>query len=171
MFITGYHGTTKENAEHILSTRKFYLSKGEKEWLGSGIYFYPDLNDAYEWRDSEVFLHAVIKITQDEYLDLDTEDGKEVYRSIINSLCNYTEEEMVTKGINISDKNVIKNQCAVANALWDTFSELKVIFASFHKERTQIPTLIDARIERREFCVRNNDCIISVQKIERSELE
>lgn len=171
MFITGYHGTTRDNAEHILSTRKFYLSKGEEEWLGSGIYFYPNLNDAYDWRESEVILHAVIKIKEDEYLDLDTKDGKEVYRNIINSLYNYTDEEMITKGINISNNNIIKNQCAVANVLWDTFSEMKVIFASFHKERTQITTMIDARIERREFCVRDNDCIVSIQRIERSELE
>lgn len=39
--LDGYHGTSKENAEKILSTR-IYKESGYDEWLGRGVYFFED---------------------------------------------------------------------------------------------------------------------------------
>ena len=73
--------------------------------------------------------------------------------------------------INNSYKHSQENQCAAANIIWNTYSNIKVISASFATERTIVPTLIDIRPRRKEFCVRNNDCIILIQKIEKRELD
>ena len=42
MLITGYHGTSLNNAHNILNEGKFKISNTDTEWLGSGIYFYYD---------------------------------------------------------------------------------------------------------------------------------
>ena len=40
--LTGYHGTNRINGNMILSTKKFNLSGGFKDWLGRGVYFFED---------------------------------------------------------------------------------------------------------------------------------
>src|SRR5699024_1870245 len=40
-----YHGTSIENKDEIQKNRKFNLSRGERERVGSGIYFFIDEDD------------------------------------------------------------------------------------------------------------------------------
>lgn len=47
MLITGYHGTQRHLANKIIQDGKYHISKGNKEWLGNGIYFYERFSDAY----------------------------------------------------------------------------------------------------------------------------
>ena len=88
MYFTGYHGTNKESADAILNDKGFLISKGEEHWLGDGIYFYPDFGDALNWKyeasDSEVeaVLHTIIRVEDDEYLDLDNEEAKKLFLKI-----------------------------------------------------------------------------------------
>lgn len=44
-----YHGTKKTNANVILSSSKFNKSRGDRHWLGDGIYFYLEEFYAYNW--------------------------------------------------------------------------------------------------------------------------
>ena len=47
--VTGYHGTSVEAAERIL-TEGFKPSQNQWEWLGHGVYFWQDAPlRAYEW--------------------------------------------------------------------------------------------------------------------------
>lgn len=49
IFITGYHGTPSiTNANNIIENG-YNISKTERNWLGYGIYFYPNFEDAYNW--------------------------------------------------------------------------------------------------------------------------
>lgn len=163
MLFTGYHGTTVENASKIIKTKKFLISNGDTEWLGKGIYFYPDINDAYNWRECETILHTVIKVNEDEYLDIDTKEGKDIYNIVTDFLLS----------MSISDKELSspqKNQCAIMNLIWDTYDKVKIISASFATERTKLKTLIDTRPTRKEFCVRSNDNIVLIQEIRKGDL-
>lgn len=46
--LVGYHGTSKENGEVILSTRKFRIAGTFRDWLGKGAYFFEnDRHQAY----------------------------------------------------------------------------------------------------------------------------
>lgn len=170
MFITGYHGTTEEESQKILESNYFVPSEGEDNWLGNGIYFYSNLNDAYEWEKSEVILHTIIKINRDEFLDIDTNEGKQVFNNVLKTLYSYISKNIETSTFDFSNKKIIKNQCAVMNIIWDAYDELKVVAASFAKEKTKIKTLLDVRPRRREFCVKDNDCIVLIQKIRKGEL-
>ena len=165
MFLTGYHGTSLENGHKILEKKKFDISNGEKEWLGPGIYFYFCISDAYDWKNSDAIIHSVIKVNEDEYLDMDSEEGTSIYNEIIEYI-----SKMQNKHI-FESTNSQKNQCAVMKMIWDQQPKIKVISASFAKEPTKIKTLMDKRPKRREFCVRNNDSIKHLYLIIKGDLD
>ncbi len=91
MLLTGYHGTSQYLAHSIIETGQYHISSGPKEWLGNGIYFYEKFSDAYLWRSTNggrnTVLHSVVEIGEDEYLDIDSPEGTEVWNSILNYIC------------------------------------------------------------------------------------
>ncbi len=163
MFLTGYHGTTLTSANKILEG-EFNISSSETEWLGDGIYFYFSISDAYAWRNTEVILHSVIKIDDEEYLDIDSDTGKQIFSSICDLIAK-------AQGKVVSQNDIQKNQCAVMRILWDAYPKLKVVSASFPTERSKVRTLVDPRGKRKEFCVRNNDCIKHTYLIRKGDLD
>ena len=165
MFLTGYHGTSLENGQKIIESQRFNISVGKKEWLGNGIYFYFSLADAYNWRDSEAIIHSVIKIDEDEYLDIDSEEGKLIYNGILDIISSMQSRTIFS---NVSTQ---ANQCAVMKMIWETQPKVKAISASFATEPTKIKTLLDKRPRRKEFCVRNNDCIKHSYLIRKGDLD
>lgn len=149
MYLTGYHGTSKEYANKIINTQKFHRSNGNKEWLGSGIYFYCNFEDALDWarmryNDDYAVIHAVVKINEDELIDFDSVRGQKLINIILQSCM-----------IAFSGKSQ-ENQCALANYIWEQNLDIKVLKSSFAKTRTKIRLLKDVREKRIEFCVRNN---------------
>lgn len=73
--MVGYHGTTRENAEKIVSEQSFIDSDKENDWLGRGVYFF-----AYKW-------HASWWVTHNRYR------GKKV--EILEAKLQYTDEQML----------------------------------------------------------------------------
>ena len=165
MFLTGYHGTSLENGHKIIEEQQFNISDGKKEWLGKGIYFYFSFTDAYNWRDSDAIIHSVIKIDEDEYLDIDSKEGERIYNGILDIITS-----MQSKPI-YSSASPQENQCAVMKMIWGQQPKIKVISASFATEPTKIKTLIDKRPRRKEFCVRNNNCIKHSYLIRKGDLD
>jgi hypothetical protein len=86
MYLTGYHGTSKKNGYDIVKSKHFNISISSTEWLGSGIYFYCEFSDALKWSSDNMVLHAVIYVEEDEYIDLDSENGLMIYDSVIKML-------------------------------------------------------------------------------------
>ena len=164
MFLTGYHGTSLENGSKIVEEKQFNISDGEKEWLGSGIYFYFSFEDAYNWRNSDAVIHTIIGVNEDEYLDIDSEVGTAIYRGILKVI---EAKQYKTVEQNASAQ---ENQCAVMKMIWQHHPEIKVISASFATEKTTVKTLIDKRPRRKEFCIRNNDCIQHLYLIRKGDL-
>lgn len=158
MYLTGYHGTSKQNAENIINQNMFLVSNGSKEWLGRGIYFYPNFADALQWstkeyQDGGVVIHALIKVRENEIIDLDTDSGKK----LINDMM-----DIIDESLNLSKNKVQENQCKLCNAIWDINKNIKVIRSSFAKEPRTFQFLVDYREQRKEFAVRNNSCIDGV---------
>lgn len=165
MFLTGYHGTTLDNANKIINEESFLLSNSDKDWLGSGIYFYFNINDALAWRNSEAILHSVIGVEPDEFLDIDTKTGSDIF----NNMIEYIIESV---GIPSNAKvSVQENQCSLMRMIWDTYPDVKVIAASFPKQPTKLKTMLDRRPRRKEFCVRNNKCIKYTHLIRKDDLD
>ncbi|MHC1696035.1 MAG: hypothetical protein AB9835_12370 [Eubacteriales bacterium] len=164
MYFTGYHGTSSSNAHIIYNEKAFSISKGNKEWLGSGIYFYDEYQDALCWASDRYdidgdIIHAIIKIKENEYIDFDTYIGKCYLREIIDTLHNEFDIQL--------NGTTQENQCAIMNYIWSSDDSIKLLIASFPKEPSKVKLLLDVREQRRELCVRDNTSIISVQILER----
>lgn len=166
MFLTGYHGTSLDNAKHIIDEGIFKISNHDTEWLGNGIYYYFNISDAYNWRNTEAILHSVIKVDDEEYLDIDTPTGADIYNQMINYI-----SMVQNKSVNTSLDNAQKNQCAVMKMLWDAYPNIKVIAASFPSEPTKVRALLDRRPKRKEFCIRDNRLIKCTQLIRKVDLD
>lgn len=161
MYLTGYHGTSKEYAENILNNQRFLPSIGEKQWLGHGIYFYPNFEDALDWAkkyhfNNEAVIHALIYVDDDEIIDFDTSEGKNLFHDIV---------WLMGEQLNLSKTQIQKNQCIVCNAIWETNKKIKVLKAHFGKEQTHFRTLIDYREQRLEFCVRDTSIIQGICEV------
>ena len=166
MYFTGYHGTSQEFASKIVADGCFTLSSGNKEWLGSGIYFYEMFSDSLDWADKKyprdhAVLHAVVSVEEDEYIDLDSIEGESIYRRIINIIADTTKEIG-----NFHKGDAQNNQCAVARYIWTRFNDIKLLLASFPNEASAFPLIKDYRTKRRELCVKNNSAIKGIQLIE-----
>ena len=154
-----------DSANNIINEGKFKISHSDTEWLGEGIYYYFDISDAYSWRETEAILHSVIKIEDTEYLDIDSDIGADIYNQMLDYISTMQDKKID------SSVNIQKNQCAVMKMLWDAYPHMKVVSASFPTVKTKVKTLLDRRPIRKEFCVRNNDCIKCTQLIRKGDLD
>ncbi len=161
MLITGYHGTTSTHANNILKEGEYHLSNGDREWLGPGIYFYDEFSDAFNWShqldEEKVVLHSVIELSDEEYIDIDSDEGEKIWTEILDFICDSQNVKL--------DRTFEENQCAVCKMIWDSNPQIKVLAASFATSRSKAKVLIDKRKRRREFCVRNNEPIKCTQII------
>ena len=111
--------------------------------LPSGIYFYFDINDAFVWRNTEAILHSIIRVEPDEVLDIDTGEGADIFNKMIDYIIKL---DCIPKNAKVS---VQENQCALMRMIGDTYSNVKVIAASFPKQPTKLKLcLTDAREEK-----------------------
>ena len=161
-YLTGYHGTTKIAAEQILKEQKFILSKKNTEWLGIGIYFYPNYSDALEWKDvnEHAILHSVICVNENEVIDLSKTKGKTLLHNCKQILKDTLDDEIIKQLDSIE-----KKQCYICNFLWQVNPNIKVIIGEFPKEKSIFKTLTDEREYRKEFCVRKPEYINTIDNI------
>lgn len=101
--LVGYHGTDHALVEKIRD-EGFISSKGDDQWLGSGVYFYvqglsekPE-EQAKKWSILQAWdkknkrnrysayavFRAVIRVAQDNFLDLNTSAGQQILEYIKN---------------------------------------------------------------------------------------
>jgi uncharacterized protein MJ0359 len=92
--IKGYHGTNSNNCRNILNSN-YRISKGDKEWLGDGVYFFIEgissespKELAKKWVIAEsskrkhkdyAVIESEIKVNEEKLLDLTTKEGLEVF--------------------------------------------------------------------------------------------
>ena len=160
--MSGFHGTTLKNGNIILDEELYKKSTGNKEWLGTGVYFYFDFFDAYEWNNSEVIMHSIIKVDKEHIIDLTANEGKELFRNISDMMLEKLGIELIG--------GIQENQCAIADMIWDVMSDCEVMIGSFPIEKRKVKTLTEFRRYRKEFCVRNNKNIIYTSMSRKSDL-
>ncbi len=111
-----YHGTTKNNANIIYSTKYFKNSIGNNEYMGNGIYFYDNHINAlhmcigkyikayktiptYKKLSEEyAIVSAVLKVNDNEILDMNSYAVKlklyYLYKKIKDSMINVNDKQM-----------------------------------------------------------------------------
>lgn len=74
----GYHKTRIDRAASILKFKCFPISTGDDKWLGDGIYFWDDIENAKWWNKDDysdgAILSADICCDESRYVDLDDPD-------------------------------------------------------------------------------------------------
>ena len=71
---TAYHKSGYSNAMRSIQWQSFYASRGERHWLGDGVYFWQRYEDAVWWPGNytdPVILVAELECEKDKFLDLD----------------------------------------------------------------------------------------------------
>lgn len=167
-YITGYHGTTSKKADAIEKKNGFHISDTPTNWLGKGIYFYKYYVDAAKWTGVKIggdpidtVIHVVVKIKYDDYIDLETPEGRALFNGYL--------ERAVRDGL--VPGSVEENQCSIMNMIWDDVPSLKAIGGAFSPEHsTRFRTLNDTRSKRREFCIRDNEAILVLERMPTNEV-
>ncbi len=175
MQITGYHGTSVDNANNIVSNG-FTISAGDEHWIGDGIYFFikglfknPD-ESAKKWaianswdNDSKKHkysnygtIEANISIDEDTFWDLTSSDGIETF----NYLRDKYVEAISKAGKRLKDKD-FKDGHIINKAVNDGFFSPSAIKADFYiKFTTERIFTINFRIPNCTIlALRNNNCI------------
>lgn len=160
-----YHGTSLENAKKICKSSNeinFKISCGENEWLGNGVYFFDNKQDARDWskkvrRFEEIgIVSAVITADEDKMLNLISNDNHiKLFTNTLNTIKQKSEK--------YKDKNINTNYTALAIKILIEKIKYDVIKAIFKpdkrlKEKIQdIPN--NMLIGRIQICVINTNCI------------
>lgn len=167
-YITGYHGTTRNKANTIVASSSFRISNTPTNWLGKGIYFYKYYVDAAKWQGVktggdpiDTVIHVVVKVKYDDYIDLETPEGKALFNGFLER----------AKYDGLEPDTPQKNQCAIMNMIWEKIPHIKAIGGAFSPERSSdFKTLNDTRSKRREFCIRDNESILTLERMPTNEV-
>lgn len=123
--VIGYHGTDNNNHQSVIE-EGFRLSLGDKEWLGSGVYFFTEdyippepISNAVEWAVAQAWdtklksfkynryciISAKVSCDSESFLDLNTRDGMETFCYFRNKFV----ENIFKAGKRLKNKEAIKD--------------------------------------------------------------
>ena len=190
--LTIYHTTAKKNEESILKNG-FRKSKGKKQWLGEGVYFYKDMYYAVQWgfigvekkkiQNIEMFKEKCVILGFDlncekyNVLDLNTPDGYKIFSTLKNCVRNFFSEKECEEIFSKGDAYLIY----ILEQLEKNFeikmiSKFDIIFAEYDnniykKSRKQISDFNGCK--ERQVCIKNIDVIndVSVIDLEDDEID
>ena len=154
--MTGHHGTLKSKAIKIMR-EDFYISKKPNEWLGRGIYFFSERQDAWKWAEQEArkakhhgeypfVITADISCSKGEFADLDYEEERHKMDTALQK-CKYKGAPEFS-----SDKEM---RCFYSN-LYKRLSGIKVMAYTFPIALTNkygFPYILN----KRQISVENNE--------------
>ncbi len=168
--IKGFHGTLEQRANKILK-EGFIHSHKNREWLGSGIYFFSKFNDAEKWAIMEankpqnkgskaVVLTTDIIVNPNNFFDFDIPDNMEKF---------YNETKTLVNGI--KDKIHGKNQDAqIRHALCEWFAKkykIDVYAYTFPLHIYINPVGFPDVQSQRQICVKKDICITNLYKCDK----
>ncbi|WP_302957571.1 hypothetical protein [Prevotella sp.] len=136
--IDGFHGTDMKNVDGILENG-FNPSLGDKEWLGTGAYFFvKGINEhpetqAEQWAvvdswnkskkqyeyDKYAVLHGVIEVDEKKFLDLTVADGVEIL--------DYIQEKYLSKLAGLGRRLLPIDGCLINFARGEKLFDIEVV--------------------------------------------
>lgn len=125
-----YHGTSIDCGIKIIKYKYYIFSKGEREWLGKGAYFFIDDNNIYskavenakKWalniknfRDCYI-IETIIEVEEDKYMNLDKKEWKEFYHESRKEII----KNIIKNGLNVELDKSSKLECYVIDKICET---------------------------------------------------
>lgn len=127
--ITCYHGTSKANADKIVKEHLFFQSDKENEWLGRGIYFFGEKEDAHWWNSHSRFdgqemeiLEVELVCDESDILDL---DDRATFLEV-NNLVGEMLRSTPANGVNLENKSKHQRQCFFCNYVQTLVPQIKI---------------------------------------------
>lgn len=167
---TGYHSTTCENAEKILSEQHFIESRKNNEWLGNGVYFFAYMADADWWRKQKRFdsksteiLSADLEYTNIQLLDLDDTEQLEKMERIVKKFAKLDGNTYI-RAANLSMKKRAYQLCWACNLMKKIAPEIGILMYTFRRKYMCKCSLFEAN--QKQICVSDQSIIKSIKKVE-----
>lgn len=167
--LVGYHGTIKTNAEKILSSKNFIESNNDDEWLGHGIYFFADIENAIKWanerasryKESAIVLSVDIKCDADKYLDLD-------YKVNRDKVSLFMKDILEKRGKDLSFCKRDEEKRCISFNLYKKMCNIDVMGFSFFRKIKKGNSLDRdllglSSIPEKQICVSNHLCISNIK--------
>lgn len=183
-----YHGTSIENSKQILKYNKYIKSNNEDDWLGSGIYFYTNLENSIlynirqyinnnkkyptynELKEQTTILINIIECKEDEIVDLNEFENLQKFLGLWKMFYDRIKNENSYKKLKskLVDGYIINWLCANT----DYFKGCKIFKNSFNLDlrfRRNISiifnnkTRIGYNIHQIFLCVVDDSCIKSIK--------
>lgn len=168
----GYHGTLKENIESIcINNFNINPDTNNKLYLGYGIYFFVELNDALDWNIKQYkdqhncnphyekiiedygIIKSIIVVNKNEILDLDNKDILRKFELLISKCIR----KLVTKEQYIKAPN---KTAAILNMMYHRGKiKRKVIIKTFFEPIGTKYLNSFKNYPRKMICIKTNDII------------
>jgi hypothetical protein len=159
---TGYHGTTKEKAKYIITSKRFPYSCDDEEWLGTGIYFFEnDYLQAEDWctKARGYCEWSVIKSRLEAETVIDLIDKETLNRF------NESANKIKNKYKNRRDGKPRKLINAVIIDAMFKVKPYDIIRAAFHISNYRMADRINILPVQIQLCVKNRNCIKSIEEV------
>lgn len=169
-----YHGTPKDKAEKIICEKCFNESKGDRHWLGDGVYFYRDLFYAVRWircldknRTSNLFenysiLAVELNVDKERIFSFFNPEHKLLFYSVLEA-CN---EKM--KSLNLKNEivdGVILNIMFKKMKYGNDYDMIEAAFVHEDKKMGNFNSRL-CYFPEIQFCVKNDEIIEKIHRLE-----
>ncbi len=165
---TAYHGTSEDSCRRVLDGG-WQPSIGIRHWLGDGIYFFENEQDAWDWArrsGNGAVLEADVSVEDARMFDLTKQECLDIYIEQAHLVLRKASE----LGLLIDRKHKIDG--FVINLICDKFYQYHVIKRKFYftmkefaeyqqKYRSSVTRFMDEQIQ---YCVREPKCIVGTRK-------
>lgn len=131
-----FHGTIMPYAEKILAEQHFNPSTKSNEWLGFGVYFFPNRSHADWWAGNQsekhgqpsAVLSAVIQCDESTFFNLDLNENARLLNNFADSFLQEIKNEGKLK-INFKKKADLR--CFIVEAYKERHPEIQLIAYTF----------------------------------------
>jgi len=170
---TGYHGTTYDAAQSILTEKRFRHSTRNNDWLGTGSYFFAYKAHAKYWVNNDNFasqktaiLEADLEYTRGQLLDLD--DPDDLYRlnkTISKAIANAKTSKNPGPIVNFENLSEDRRWCFACNFFRKLNPSIGIIMYTFPTEYCDISGFSK---NQRQICVSFDSIIVNIKNITES---
>lgn len=156
---TGFHKTLDIYKEDIIK-HGFKVSVQEDDWLGEGVYFWDDINNAYWWKKSNTLFKSCIFVCEltcgvSQYLNLDNDDE-------MNNMETFTQQYLREMSKSNGYKPKFNNNNQRKKFFCDLYcakNNYAILSFTFEHDRMNRSGFKTGSDFRRQICVRNPMCI------------
>jgi hypothetical protein len=168
--VRAYHGTSTESAHKIIQEQRFKISINPYDWMGKGIYFWPDNRTrAWEWANKLFPRGAavlVVTVRLGRCLDLTTSD----FHSHLQLAYLGLKEECATTGKPLPENKKLRFdlECVVINrAVEQYLPDTQSVLAHFREGDPLYEGSSFHTQDHFQLCVRDPGCIVSKIQLDR----